>query len=129
MNKIGKYEIIRELGKGSTSAVYLALDPFSNQQVALKRFKLDELRDTAQAKAHRKLLLTEASLVGRLSHPHIVKVFDAVMDGDVNYMVMEYVEGHTLERNTAADHLLPFGVVAEIVYKCCKALEYANTRG
>jgi serine/threonine protein kinase len=129
MNKIGKYEIIRELGSGATSAVYLALDPFSNQQVALKLFKLDELRDPAQAKAHRKLLLTEASLVGRLSHPHIVKVFDAVMDGDVNYMVMEYVAGETLEHYTEVAHLLPFGTVAEIIYKCCKALEYAQYQG
>ena len=129
MDKIGKYEIIRELGSGATSAVYLALDPFSNQRVALKLFNLDDLRDPALAKAHRKLLLTEASLVGKLSHPHIVKVFDAVMDGTVNYMVMEYVAGETLEYHSQAAHLLPFGTVAEVMYKCCKALEYAQYQG
>lgn len=129
MDKIGKYEIIRELGHGATSTVYLALDPFNNQQVAIKLFDLGALRDPALAKAHRKLLLTEASLVGKLSHPHIVKIFDAVMDGEVNYMVMEYVEGETLEHHVEVSRLLPFNTIAEIAYKCCKALEYAQHQG
>lgn len=129
MDKIGKYEIIRELGSGATSTVYLALDPFSNQQVALKLFNIDMQHDTSLARAHRRLLLTEASLVGKLSHPHIVKIFDAVMDGAVNYMVMEYVDGETLERHSDVDHLLPLNAIAEIIYKCCKALEYAQHQG
>ena len=89
MDKVGKYEIVKELGHGATSTVYLALDPFSQQQVALKVFDLSVLHDQSRAKAFRKLLLTEASLAGKLSHPHIVKIQDAVMDGEVNYMVME----------------------------------------
>src|SRR5512137_1061774 len=116
MDKIGKYEIIKPLGSGATSTVYLALDPFSNQQVAVKLFNIDSHSDTSLAKAHRKLLMTEASLVGRLSHPHIVKVFDAVMDGAVNYIVMEYVEGETIERYAEVDHLLPLNTIAEIIY-------------
>ena len=129
MDKIGKYEIIRKLGSGSTSTVYLAFDPFSNQQVALKLFSADAQHDTSLAKAHRRLLLTEASLVGKLSHPHIVKILDAAMDGEMNYMVMEYVEGETLERHAGVDHLLPLNTIAEIIYKCCKALEYAQQQG
>jgi serine/threonine protein kinase len=129
MDKIGKYEIIREIGRGASSTVYLALDTFDRQRVALKLFNLDVLHDSNQARACRKQLLTEASLAGKLSHPHIASVFDAVMDGDVNYVVMEYVEGETLEHYTAADRLLPLGTVAEIVYKCCKALEYAQHLG
>jgi len=129
MDNVGKYEIVRELGRGATSTVYLALDPFNQQQVALKVFDLDVLHDTSRAKAYRKLLLTEASLAGKLSHPHIVKIHDAVMDGDVNYMVMEYVEGETLEKYGEVDHLMPLGRIAEIVYKCCKALEYAQYQG
>ncbi len=129
MDKIGKYEIIRELGSGATSTVYLGLDPFSNQQVAIKLFNMEALRDSTRTKAYRKLFLTEASLAGKLSHPHIVKVFDAVVDGAVNYMVMEYVEGETLERFAEVDHLLPLSTVAEIIYKCCKALEYAQYQG
>ena len=129
MDTIGKYKIIRELGHGATSTVYLATDPDSNQQVAVKLFNLDVLVDNDRAKAFRKLLLSEASLAGKLSHPHIVKIYEAVMDGDVNYMVMEYVEGESLEKLAEVDHLLSLGSIAEIVYKCCKALEYAQYQG
>ena len=129
MDKIGKYEIIRELGSGATSTVYLALDPFSNQTVAIKLFNMNVHHDANLAKAHRKLLMTEASLVGKLSHPHIVKVFDAVMDGAVNYIVMEYIEGETIERYAEVDQLLPLNKIAEIIYKCCKALEYSQHQG
>jgi serine/threonine protein kinase len=120
---------VRELGHGATSTVYLALDPFNEQQVALKVFKSSVLNNGTSGKAYRKLLLTEASLAGKLSHPHIVKIFDALMEGDTNYMVMEYVEGETLERLAEVDHLLPLGRIAEIIYKCCKALEYAQYQG
>ncbi len=129
METIGKYKISRELGHGATSTVYLATDPDSNQQVAVKLFNLDVLVDNDRAKAFRKLLLSEASLAGKLSHPHIVKIYEAVMDGDVNYMVMEYVEGESLEKLAEVDHLLSLGSIAEIVYKCCKALEYAQYQG
>ncbi|HYR05598.1 MAG TPA: serine/threonine-protein kinase [Gallionella sp.] len=129
MDKIGKYEIGRELGAGATSTVYLANDTFSKQQVAIKLFDLASLRDPNSAKIYRKLLMTEASLAGKLSHPHIVKILDAVMEGDVNYMVMEYVEGSTLEQYAEVDSLLPISTVAEITYKCCKALEYAQYQG
>lgn len=129
MDRIGKYEVVRELGTGATSTVYLATDPFNKQQVAIKLFDLKSLRDPSRAKISRKLLMTEASLAGKLSHPHIAKILDAVMDGDINYMVMEYVEGSTLERYAEVDNLLPLSTIAEIIYKCCKALEYAQYQG
>lgn len=129
MDKIGKYEIVRELGRGATSTVYLATDPFNTQQVAIKLFDLGILRDPNRARIYRKLLMTEASLAGKLSHPHIVKILDAVMEGDVNYIVMEYIEGSTLEQYAEVDNLLPIGAIAEIIYKCCKSLEYAQFQG
>ncbi|MDO8311380.1 MAG: serine/threonine-protein kinase [Sideroxyarcus sp.] len=129
MDSIGKYQIVKELGRGATSTVFLALDPFNQQQVALKLFNAEVMQHSASGKAFRKLLLTEASLAGKLSHPHIVKIYDAMMEGDVNYMVMEYVEGQTLEKYGEVDHLLSLGRIAEIIYKCCKALEYAQYQG
>lgn len=129
MNRIGKYEILHELGTGATSTVYLAKDPFTNQQVALKLFDLKNLQDPRRAKISRKLLMIEASLAGKLSHPHIAKIQDAVMDGEVNYVVMEYVEGGTLDQYAEVESLLPISAIAEIIYKCCKALEYAQHHG
>jgi eukaryotic-like serine/threonine-protein kinase len=130
MDNIGKYKLIKELGHGATSTVFLALDPDTQLQVAIKLFNLDVLLDNDRAKAFRKLLVSEASLAGKLSHPHIVKIYDAVMDeSDVNYIVMEYVEGESLEKLSEVDHLLPLSSIAEIIYKCCKALEYAQYQG
>ena len=51
------------------------------------------------------------------------------MEGDLNYIVMEYVEGETLEKYGEVDHLMDMGHIAEIIYKCCKALEYAQYQG
>lgn len=107
MDNIGKYEIVRELGRGATNTVYLAKDAFSQQQVAIKLFDLASLQDPARANVYRRLLMTEASLAGKLSHPHIARILDAVMEGDLNYMVMEYVGGSTLEQFAEVDNLLP----------------------
>jgi serine/threonine protein kinase len=129
MEKIGKYEIIRELGRGATSAVYLANDAFANRQVAIKLVRSDALGDKDHGKRFHKLFLTEASLAGKLSHPHIVSIFDAVADEQGSYLVMEYVEGGTLEPFTLPESLLPVSRVIEIIFKCCKALDYAHRHG
>ena len=120
MDKIGKYKVVRVLGSGATSTVYLAIDPFSKQQVAIKLFDLGMLRDPDRAKIYRKLLMTEASLAGKLTHPHIAKILDAAMEDDLNYVVMEYVEGTTLEQYAEVDTLLPINTIAEIIYKCSR---------
>ena len=97
MDKIGKYEIIKELGRGATSAVYLANDAFANRQVAIKLVRAEALGDKEHGKRFNKLFLTEASLAGKLSHPHIASIYDAVSDEQGSYLVMEYVAGGTLE--------------------------------
>ncbi len=127
--RIGKYEIIRELGKGATSLVYEALDPFVNRRVAIKAVFADALGDKEHGKRYRKLFVTEASLAGKLSHPHIVSIYDAVADDEASYIVMEYVDGTTLEPFCRPDNLLPLNKVIEIVFKCTKALDYAARQG
>ena len=127
--KIGKYEVIREIGKGATSAVFEALDPFVNRRVAIKVVFPEALGDKEHGKRYRKLFVTEASLAGKLSHPHIATIYDAVADEDGSYIVMEYVEGTTLEQYARAENLLPLPKVIEIIFKCCKALDYAARQG
>jgi serine/threonine protein kinase len=127
--KIGKYQILNELGKGATSAVFLAHDPFANRKVAVKVVQREVLGDKDHGRRFRKLFLTEASLTGKLSHPHIVAIYDAVADDEGSYIVMEYVEGGTLEQYTKIDNLLPINKIIEIVFKCCKALDYAHRHG
>jgi serine/threonine protein kinase len=129
MKRIGKYEIIRELGKGATSAVFEALDPFVNRHVAIKMVYPEALGDKDHGKRYRKLFLTEASLAGKLSHPHIVSIFDAAADEDASYIVMEYVDGTTLEQYARVESLLPINKVIEVIFKCTKALDYAAKQG
>jgi len=129
LEKVGKYEIIKELGKGATSAVYQAYDPFQNRQVAIKVVFPEALGDKEHGRRYKKLFVTEASLAGKLSHPHIVAIYDAAADEDGSYIVMEYVDGTTLEQYTRHDNLLPIQKIVEIVYKCARALEYASRQG
>ena len=77
----------------------------------------------------RKLFLTEASLAGKLQHPHICQIYDAVADEKEHYIVTEYVDGGTLEKFCVPDALLPVDKIVEIVFKCTRALEFAHKMG
>jgi serine/threonine protein kinase len=129
MKKIGKYEVIGELGKGATSCVYEALDPFVNRRVAIKVVFAEALGDKEHGKRYKKLFVTEASLAGKLSHPHIVSIYDAVADDEASYIVMEYVDGTTLEQYSHPENLLTINKVIETIFKCTKALDYAAHHG
>lgn len=129
MAKIGKYEVIRELGEGATSVVYLADDPFAGRKVAIKRIKTEVLGDSELGQRFHKLFLAEASLAGKLRHPHIVSIYDAEASDHDSYIVMEYVPGGTLERYCRVDNLLPVARIVELIFKCCKALDFAHRHG
>lgn len=126
---IEKYEIASVLGSGATSTVYLAYDTFTERKVAIKIFNLSALTDTEYGHKYRRLIANEASLAGRLNHPHIVGILDAVLGQDSCYIVMEYVEGETLEKYGQPESLLPVGKVVEIIFKCALALDFASRSG
>jgi serine/threonine protein kinase len=127
--RIGKYEIRRKLGEGATSIVYLGYDPFAEREVAVKAIFPEVLRDKERGKLYRNLLMTEASLAGKLMHPHIVQIFDAVVADDQSYIVMEYVKGGTLEPFCSPSTLLPVDRLVEMTFKCTRALDYAFRAG
>jgi len=126
---IGKYPLLRQIGAGGTSKVYLARDPFAERDVAIKVFLFDQHADAQQERMKHKAFVAEASLAGKLNHPHIVEIFDAVVEPDHSYLVMEYVPGTTLEAHADVATLLPVSKVVEIVFKCIRALEYAWRHG
>ena len=129
MEKIGKYEVVRKLGEGATSEVYLCHDRFANRDVAIKVVFPDSLTDAENRNLFKKLFITEASLAGKLAHPHIVQIYDAVVDEGLSYVVMEYVEGSTLEPHCKPGALLPVEKIVEIIFKCSRALDFANRAG
>jgi serine/threonine protein kinase len=126
---IGKYEVQKKLGEGATSEVFLCHDPFNNRDVAVKVVFEDRLIDLDGAKLVHKLFITEASLAGKLLHPHIAQIYDAVVGEDMNYIVMEYVAGGTLEPFCTPETVLPIERVVEIIFKCTRALGFANNLG
>ena len=129
LKKLGKYDIIRPLGQGATSTVYLGCDPFTQREVAIKVATPEALVDPERGKLYSRLFLNEASLVGKLNHPHIVQIYDAVVAENLCYIVMEYVAGGTLDTFTQPGHLLPMERVVEIIFKCTRALDFAFRLG
>ena len=129
MERVANYPVLRKLGEGATSEVFLCNDPFRGREVAVKRIFPEALRDPVRGRVFRKLFFAEASLAGKLEHPHIAQIFDAGIGEDSGYIVMEYVPGGTMERFCAPENLLPVEQVLEIAFKCARALAFAHTQG
>jgi len=127
--QVGKYDIQKMLGKGATGTVYLARDTFTGKEVALKTIEPEVFRDPEFGTVYRTQLLNEASLAGKLRHPHIVAILDAVVGEDSGHIVMELVTGGDLSAHAAPENLLPVADVLQIAFKCCGALEYAAKEG
>jgi len=128
-HKIGKYNVLSELGQGASAVVYLAEDPFNDRKVALKLAKSDAEMGEEEAKRFEKLFLNEASLAGKLNHPNIVAVYDAVVETDQQYIVMEYVTGGSLKKFCSETNLLPVRQAVLVIFKLCRALDYAFQNG
>ncbi|MCP5153256.1 MAG: protein kinase [Ectothiorhodospiraceae bacterium] len=127
---VGRYELVRELGYGNMGTVYLARDPFTVRDVAVKVATLRGPGNARLARRREKLFINEAQAAQLLRHPNIVTTMDAGVDGDIHYIVMEYIpHAQTLERYCRPDNLLPVERVAAILLQCALALHYAHSRG
>jgi non-specific serine/threonine protein kinase len=128
---IGKYRIVREVGRGATATVYEANHPGFPEPVAVKHIRFGD--DSSEgAKLNRrllKLLRAEESLARRLNHPNIINIHEVVIEPGQAYVVMEYFPGTTLERYCSFEHRLPVHRVIGIIFKCCMALDYAYRQG
>jgi serine/threonine protein kinase len=127
--KVGKYDVQKLLGKGATGTVYLAKDTFTGTEVALKTIEPEVFRDPEFGTVYRSQFLNEASLAGKLRHPYIVNILDAVVGEDSGYIAMELVTGGDLSKHATAGKLLPVHEVLQVGFKCCGALEYASNQG
>ena len=127
--KIGRYEIVGELGQGASSKVYLGEDPFARRKVAIKVIFAEALKSSEEGAIYKNMFLNEAALAGKLVHPHIVQIYDAVVGSEFSYIIMEYVEGGTLEKFCKPENLLEPAELAEICFKCVRALAFAQTKG
>ena len=127
---LGKYELIREIGYGSMGTVYLARDLFLHRDVAIKVANPTTNDDARRARRRRKLFFNEAQAAGMLRHPNIVATIDAGIEGELRYLVMEYVPGaETLGDFCQPDRLLAIDLVVDLVLKCAVALDFAHSKG
>jgi serine/threonine-protein kinase len=128
LSKAGRYRVVRELGRGSMGVVYEGFDPVIGRRVAIKTMLTEDLSPEEfgeyRARFHR-----EAQAAGVLSHPNIVNVFDYGEDGGILYLVMEYLEGKSLEKLVKERRILPIETIIPMYDQVCSALDHAHQNG
>jgi len=129
MQRLGRYEILGELGRGAMGVVYRAQDPVIGRTVAIKTIRLSDITDPEEHRRLKERLFREARSAGMLSHPHIVTVYDIGQEGETAYIAMEFVNGDTLEhRLRHREDIAPERMIA-LLEETASALDYAHERG
>ncbi|OGS20680.1 MAG: hypothetical protein A2252_04720 [Elusimicrobia bacterium RIFOXYA2_FULL_39_19] len=126
---LGRYEIIKELGHGAMGTVYLGKDPKINRMVAIKTVRFDDDIPENEMKAVKERFFREAESAGNLSHPNIIRIFDAGEDYDVSYIAMELLEGEDLKNYCEKVNLFPIKEVVNILTRVADGLDYAHKLG
>src|SRR5215472_4980620 len=129
MDRIGRYKIVRELGRGAMGVVYHAIDPNIGRAVAIKTIQLGGARKPEEQERLRERLFREARSAGVLSHPGIVTIYDVEQHGDVAYIAMEYVDGPTLDQLLSESGPLASEQMFSILSQTAVALDYAHQKG
>ena len=129
VSKIGRYVIVRELGRGAMGIVYEAVDPVIQRKVALKTIRFDRFSSGEELDELRTRFQHEAQAAGGLSHPNIVTIYDVGTDQDATFLAMEFIEGDSLEHLIATKRKWPIETVLTMISKIGEALEYAHERG
>lgn len=126
---LGRYRLMKELGKGAMGVVYLGHDPRMNRFVAIKTMLFKQEFDDDEIEMAKERFFREAESAGKLSHPNIVSIFDACEEKDMAYIVMEYMKGKDLSNYMAPTTLLPHSIVFNYIADIAEALDYAHASG
>src|SRR5215471_5428562 len=129
MDRIGRYKIVRELGRGAMGIVYHAIDPNIGRPVAIKTIQFNSSRKQEELDRMRERLFREARSAGILSHPGIVTIYDVDQQGELAYIAMEYVDGPTLEQMMCDPEPLSADRIFSIISQTAAALDYAHSKG
>lgn len=126
---LGRYKVLKELGRGAMGVVYLGKDPTIQRFVAIKTMHLDEIDDADKVQEVKARFFREAESTGRLAHPNIVTIYDAGEEHDLGYIAMELLEGTTLKQWSRKPNLLPLDKLVPILASVADALDYAHQQG
>ncbi len=125
LNKLGRYDLIRVLGKGAMGLVYEGRDPNLDRRVAIKTIRVENLSDEAAAE-YEVRFRTEARSAARLQHPNIVSVYDSDRDLDIAYLVMEFIQGDDLKHHLDKGEVYTLEQTLGIMSDLLSALDYAH---
>jgi serine/threonine-protein kinase len=128
LKSLGRYQIRGVLGKGAMGLVYEGHDATLNRRVAIKTIQTSDL-DEATAKHYEKRFQREVRAVARLNHPHIVQVYDFGTEGDLAYIVMEYIDGKELKDYLDAKESFDLPTIFRLMGELLEALEVAHQAG
>ncbi len=126
---LGRYEVVKQLGKGAMGIVYLGQDPRINRTTAIKTFRFTEGFEPEEAEKLKQKFFREAESAGTLSHPNIVTIYDAGDEHDLAYIAMEFLDGDNFQKYTKKKNLLPMRKVIEYIADIADALDYAHQKG
>lgn len=126
---LGRYEIVRELGRGAMGVVYEGRDPNIGRRVAIKTMRKDVMEASGRAEEMLERFLREAQAAGLLNHPNIITIYDAGEEGDTTYIAMEFVEGSSLRDLLDDKKILDAEEIATLGATICDALAEAHRQG
>ena len=132
LTKLGRYEVLNELGKGAMGVVYLAKDPLIGRMVAIKTIRTSSFGDDdSESREFRERFIREAQTAGILSHPNIVTIHDIGEDPETqtSYIAMEYIEGRNLKSLLAEKNRFGYEQIADIIAQVGEAIDYAHRKG
>jgi len=129
MEKIGKYNITGEIGRGAMGIVYKGEDPVIGRPVAIKTIRFDTLTLAKEQENAQRRFMREARSAGSLSHPNIVTIYDVGEDEGLTYIVMEFIEGQSLEELITAGQRFSMDEIIAIMAQIGDALDFAHSKG
>src|SRR3954470_2820062 len=128
LQKLGRYDLIRVLGRGAMGLVYEGRDPNLDRRVAIKTIKVENLSAESAAE-YEVRFRTEARSAARLQHPNIVSVYDSDRDGDIAFLVMEFIQGDDLKHHLDKGRLYTLDQSLKMIRDLLSALDYAHKQG
>ncbi|BCA57015.1 putative serine/threonine protein kinase [Nitrospira sp. KM1] len=126
---LGRYKVLKELGRGAMGIVYLGKDPTIQRFVAIKTMRLDQIDDSEKLQEVKARFFREAESAGKLSHPNIVTIYDAGEQDDLGYIAMELLDGQALRQWSRPPHLLPPMETIQVLATVADALDHAHQEG
>src|SRR6204780_4752051 len=129
MEKIGRYQVLGEIGRGAMGVVYRAQDPAIGRIIAIKTIRLSDFTDEAERERLRERLFREAQSAGMLSHPNIVTIYDIAEENGLAYIFMECVDGPSLDKVLNGAEAIRSENALSILRQTATALDYAHQKG